>query len=750
MKNRVIAVVMVLFFNGLPGYAEFTAGDLDDAVKFTGRGDLVVADFEQDDYGLGWTVDGGAFGDGPVKIEEILRECAAVDFVGAGLVDSRLGGDDAQEDLGVGRPFYDHVNGLDKKLGTLTSPEFRVERKYIRFLVAGASFEGKTCVNLLCDGRVVRSSTGPLRDFFVMQPEEWDVADLLGKKVTIQIVDRSDAWRGNILVDQIVQSNNQYVQTHASRVFFGDGKYLLLPVSEKGKYKANITIFAGDKTLRKFSISLAAGFPDWWAFVPVPDCGEVDSFRVEVDKLPADSKGLENISLSDDVRNCTPYDDPSRPQFHYTSRCGYVGDANGLVYFNGVWNLYYQHNSFSRDLTFADLCWGHAISRDLIHWEEQPDALFSPLSRRMFMSGSAVIDKLNTAGFGENSMVALCSSGGESLFYSTDEGRTFDDWPGSPVIQHTGRDPRVFWYDPGKHWVMVVYDKSGTINRNAIYTSPDLKEWGFQSAVNDFFECPDLFELPLDGDPEETKWLMFGCDNQYLVGEFNGNTFTPDAGGSKLKGSHGRCFYAAQTFNNVPEGRRIQMGCMRANYDETSFNHVLSVPLELTLQRTTHGMKLHSYPVCELDQLRENRKDFPGITLVDSEMTLPGVDADVKDIHVEFIIPDDVSRVGVNVGETAVMIDVAANQLICRGVEAPLELVDGKVQLRILVDRGILEIFINNGEIYMPVAVPLSDSPGEISVFSSGRGMVEADFVVYEMRSLWESDLSLLLEDGEK
>jgi sucrose-6-phosphate hydrolase SacC (GH32 family) len=267
-----------------------------------------------------------------------------------------------------------------------------------------------------------------------------------------------------------------------------------------------------------------------------------------------------------------------------------------------------------------------------------------------------------------------------------------------------------------------------------------LKKWTFQSAVDGFFECPDLVELPIDGNPKDSAWLMFGCDNRFLIGKFDGKTFTPEPGRSKSNGSYGPYlyFYAAQTFNDAPGGRRIQMGCMKCDFKNTSFNHVLSVPLELTLHRTADGIKLHFYPVRELEQLREGREDFADITLTNNETIIANVDADLKDINVEFAIPEGAKTIGIKIGGTRLTFDAQANQLTCRDGQAPLKPIDGKIRLRVLTDRRVLEIFANDGLIYMPVAMPVSEA-GEkgVSIFAQGDGVVKASLTIYRMQSVW-------------
>jgi sucrose-6-phosphate hydrolase SacC (GH32 family) len=284
---------------------------------------------------------------------------------------------------------------------------------------------------------------------------------------------------------------------------------------------------------------------------------------------------------------------------------------------------------------------------------------------------------------------------------------------------------------------MVVYDETGGKQRNAIYTSPNLKEWTFRSAVDGFFECPELIELPIDGNPNETAWLMFGVNNQFLIGQFDGKTFTPEPGGSKSYGNYGNCFGAAQTFSNAPGGRRIEIGCERGELNNTSFWFKMSVPLELTLHRTADGPKLYSYPVRELERLRERRKNFPDILLSNNETIIPNMNAGSKDITVEFAISEGTSTVGIKVGDATLSFDAKANQLSCGDAKAPLKPVDGKVRLRVLADRGILEIFANDGLVYMPVAVPVSGADrGGVSVFATGQ-VVKANLFVYGMKSIW-------------
>jgi fructan beta-fructosidase len=245
------------------------------------------------------------------------------------------------------------------------------------------------------------------------------------------------------------------------------------------------------------------------------------------------------------------YDEPFRPQFHFSPAQNWTNDPNGLVYYKGEYHLFYQHNPFGN--TWGHMSWGHAVSRDLVHWKHLPVAIPEDEGRELIFSGSAVVDHRNTSGFGTRRnppMVAMYTSArpddqDQSLAYSTDRGRTWTKYAGNPVLDDADRefrDPKVFWYEPDREWRMVLVKAAQ--RRVAIYRSDDLKEWehlsdfGPANAVGGVWECPDLFPLPVDGDRRKTKWVMVvslnpggiagGSGTQYFVGDFDGTTFRAD------------------------------------------------------------------------------------------------------------------------------------------------------------------------------------------------------------------------------
>ena len=277
------------------------------------------------------------------------------------------------------------------------------------------------------------------------------------------------------------------------------------------------------------------------------------------------------------------------------------------------------------------MTWGHATSPDLLHWTEQAPVLFPDQLGTMY-SGSAVFDKDNTSGFGtkKNPPLVYAYTADRSekevqcIAYSLDGGMTLHKYEGNPVIDsydkwqtHDTRDPRLFWWTPSNSplkgedksslplregwggsgwWVLVLNERNG----HSIYTSDNLKDWTYQSHVNGFWECPDLFPLAVDGNPSDVRWVMYGASNTYMIGSFDGKVFTPESG--KHRFSTG-AIYAAQTFNNVPDGRRIQIGWANFDHRGMPFRGQMLLPTELTLRTTKDGVRLVSKPIKEVASL---------------------------------------------------------------------------------------------------------------------------------------------------
>ena len=282
-----------------------------------------------------------------------------------------------------------------------------------------------------------------------------------------------------------------------------DKRYLNIPVSHK-EDRHKMTFEVKGQPALSVVIRLAHDEADYWVFKDVSNLkGKTLTISYE-----GNEKGLSNIYQDDNIKGeDNLYKENNRPQFHFTTQRGWINDPNGLVYYDGEYHLFYQHNPFERE--WENMHWGHAVSKDLVHWEELTDALYPDHLGGMF-SGSAVIDYGNTAGYNKGDtpamIVAYTATGLDKqvqcIAYSLDKGRTFTKYTNNPVIDskhiwnsHDTRDPKIFWYNPGSHWVMVLNERDG----HSIYTSADLKIWKYESHVTGFWECPELFELSVDG-----------------------------------------------------------------------------------------------------------------------------------------------------------------------------------------------------------------------------------------------------------
>jgi fructan beta-fructosidase len=510
-------------------------------------------------------------------------------------------------------------------------------------------------------------------------------------------------------------------------------RYLHLPV-RTGAPKARLSLWAGGQVAREFEVELDPAAPDFWAFL---DLAVFQGQRVELRGAPEEM--LRGVELDDQLKGGKSlYAEPLRPQFHFSSRRGWNNDPNGLVYFQGEYHLFYQHNPYGWN--WGNMHWGHAVSPDLVHWRELPIALYPRAFGDWAFSGSAVIDWQHSAGFQQGEEPALVaaytSTGrGECIAYSLDRGRTFSEYEGNPVVAHQGRDPRLLWYGPGRHWVMAVYDEVGDKRYIAFYTSPDLKAWTFQSRIEGYYECPELFALPVDGDPQRLKWVLYAADGEYALGQFDGRSFTAESG--KHPFNRGNCFYASQTFSEVPgaDGRRIQMAWGRVEMPGMPFNQMMSFPVELSLRTTEEGVRLCAEPVRELSGLRGPARLWRDLELGPGDNPLAGSEGELWEIEVEFD-PAGAAEVGLMIWGTEVVYEARDGVLRCGAQAAPLAPMGGVVRLHLLVDRVSIEIFASGGRVYMPVGM----RPGEhrdLGLFSRGGTAQVRLLRRCALRSIW-------------
>lgn len=538
------------------------------------------------------------------------------------------------------------------------------------------------------------------------------------------------------------------------REIVAERRYLFLPVKNGGEMR-RMTISVDGKVEHAFEIELAEGTADWRAFLDISR-RRGRTLVVETAGLPKGSKALEAIEQGDDFQGDEkPYREPGRPRIHFSSKRGWLNDPNGLVYFEGEYHLFYQHNPYG--VGWGNMHWGHAVSRDLVHWKELGIALYPDKLGPMF-SGSAVVDWKNTSGLGapdKPALILIYTAAGDPavqcLAYSRDQGRTWSKYPGNPVLKNLtegNRDPKVFWHEPTKRWVLALYvgessktevDREGrpaVVHAIRFFSSPNLKDWTEHGRTEGFFECPDLFELPLVGETGKTKWVLSGASGEYMVGAFDGERFVSET--PKLPGPLGLGFYAAQTFNDIPpsDGRRIQIGWGRMPSPGMPFNQMMCFPCELNLISTADGPRLTWKPVRELERLRRKTVRIAPRTLNPGDRPRVSVADAPLEIRAEFE-PGEASDLTLEALGIPLRFDFKGGRLAVLDRKIPLPLLSGKATATILIDRTSLELFLGDGRIYATFpANPKNSSRSVVLVSRDGKPRIRL-CEIHELDSIW-------------
>ena len=433
-------------------------------------------------------------------------------------------------------------------------------------------------------------------------------------------------------------------------------KYLLLPIQEE-KDEAQVILSTGDKEDTWMDVRLAQNGVDY--FVPFSleknaagksVKGNVATVKILGLKKDALAVNLVKLSNTFDTTNTDYY----RPSYHFTPLYGWMNDPNGMVYKDGEYHLYFQYNPYGSK--WGNMHWGHAVSKDLVHWEHLDPAIARDPVGHIF-SGSSVIDKKNTAGFGKNAIIAIYTNNSvnhdevQCLAYSNDNGRTFTKYEGNPVLTPFDglkdfRDPKVFWYEKGKCWYMIV----SADKEMRLYKSKNLKKWNYVSAFGKGigqqpcqYECPDFFQLPVNGDKKKMKWVMTmninpgcwfgGSATEYFVGDFDGKKFTcPDANEVKWL-DWGKDHYATVTFSNTGDrvlGITWMSNWQYANLTPFKQNRGANgLPRELKLYEKNGKYYISENVAPEVYALRKETKDLADASVADAK-DLKGVAANME------------------------------------------------------------------------------------------------------------------------
>ena len=504
-------------------------------------------------------------------------------------------------------------------------------------------------------------------------------------------------------------------------------KCLLLPVQESAEM-SNIKVIAGNKQMKSLNVRLAMNKVDYYVPLYLDEFNEEKTLALDihVNGNYRNDGGISTFTCWKNIKNAESFDTTNReqyrPLYHHTPAYGWMNDPNGMFFKDGVWHLYFQHNPYGSQ--WENMTWGHSTSTDLIHWTFQGDPV-QPDAWGSIFSGSSVVDKNNTAGFGENAIVALYTSAGEnqtqSMAYSTDNGKTFTKYDGNPIITSNVpdfRDPHMFWNEDIKKWNMIL----AAGQQMNIYSSDNLKDWKFESSFGaeygshgGVWECPDLMKMKVRGTDKE-KWMLVcninpggpsgGSATQYFVGDFDGHKFTCESKPEVTKWmDYGKDHYATVTFDNAPNGRHVALAWMSnwqyANQVPTlQYRSANSIPRDLGLfeykgntycsvtpseEITAARSKKPSKSLSEACEMVVNLKGDATITLSNSKGEKVVMTYKAKDET--FSMDRTLS------GKTDFSSDFAAI------TTAP---VYGKMnKLRIFIDKSSIEVFDNDGKMAM-------------------------------------------------
>ena len=573
-------------------------------------------------------------------------------------------------------------------------------------------------------------------------------------------------------------------------------KYLLLPIQESSK-EGLVRLDTGSPADTDMDVRLATDSVEYYVPFALPQGSE--EATVIIKKVAADALCWDSIRVSDTFD--TANRDKFRPVYHHTPLYGWMNDANGLVYKDGEYHLYFQYNPYGS--VWGNMHWGHSVSKDLVHWEHLDPAIARDTLGHIF-SGSSIVDQENTAGYGEGSILAFYTSASDKngqiqcLAYSNDNGRTFTKYENNPVLRPSGglkdfRDPKVFRYEPEDKWVMIV----SADKEMRFYDSKNLKDWNYMSNFGEGygvqpcqFECPDMVELPVDGDLNRKKWALIvnvnpgcyfgGSATQYFTGDFDGMKFSCDSQPNVTKWlDWGKDHYATVCFSNT--GDRVIAVPWMSNWQYCNivptkqFRSANALPRELGLYTQDGEVYLSAAPVTEIKALRKESKEIAAFTVVNDyhidslladndgayELALEITTGEAEimgfslfndkgeKVDIYFNLPEkklvmDRTKSGiVDFGKNSVPHEIEAHDRrkttsinyiddFALATWAPIKK-ENKYALDIFVDKCSVEIFLNGGKVAMTNLIFPSEPYNRMCFYSKGGTFNVNSFNVYRL-----------------
>lgn len=441
------------------------------------------------------------------------------------------------------------------------------------------------------------------------------------------------------------------------------------------------------------------------------------------------------------------YTESLRPGFHFTARDAYINDPNGLFYLDGTYHMMFQHGK-----SLATKTWGHAVGDDLLHWKQLDDAIPVDDGKYPAFSGSAFVDTENKSGLGVNGVPPVLAmytawGKGQCLAYSTDGGNTFIKHPKNPILKLpndekknfliTARDPEIFWHEPTEKWVMILYQNLKAIDATmgqGYFTSDNLIDWKFESHQTGYYVCPDLFQLPINGDMNNKKWVALDWE-KYKIGEFDGKTFVPETDFIRLDQGPNQKFSANQTWENLSDNEkyRVQIAWLRGGkYPGMPFDQQMTFPCKLELvQKKGGSLRLQRTPVPAISKLYVESITRSNLRVSAEKPFIQPLNGEFYDIFLNW-----------ESTEQPVIIDVLGHHIRCAGKEIKINkyettLDETTQSIRLLIDRSSLELFINEGAAVITLADHQKPDSKTLRVSSQDQLKLKTA-TIHRLKSIWE------------
>ncbi len=690
------------------------------------NGDILIEDFESG-Y-TNWTLEGDAFGKEPAS-GKLGGQHEVSGFEGKGLVNSFLRG--------------------DASTGKMTSKTFKIERRYLSAKIGGGKDAERLYLQVIIDGKKSGFISGSNSEFL-----EYKSIDLgeknLGKNAHIEIVDAHTGPWGHINIDEIVLSNTPKGAMHAVFEIKADKRYLHLPVTNDKKARPILIQDSANPEYVLLNANMEldiSGAHDW---ICALDISKLSGKTLKL-TLPIFVDEKTSLIKTSDTFPWGDYpNEDLRPQYHFSAPQGWLNDPNALIYFDGRWHMYYQLTAYS--VNNGNKYWGWASSKDLLNWEHKPIALhpkyYSYRGANQIYSGTATADLHDKSGFfgGKKGIVyAFTYTGlGDFVAYSAD-GNNIKILEEYPITKAAGRDPCIFYFEKTQSWVALRYEEISSENKNenprrcfAFYVSKDLKSWRQTQVLDNFYECPYILSMAVNGDKDEIKYIIFDARWETIVGDFDGEKFTQD-GGRIPRTFFGEA-YAGQLWRNAPDNRAIQISWLRQNSHKKPnykmpFSQIMTLPFELELKREHNRYTMNARPVKEIESLyKKGVKNIKDLSLNSQATLLENFETCPSYLDLNFDI-SKASDVGIILGDVTIIYNKKNNSysverkdsdtlLFRLSKSTPAE----KLRIELYIDRSSLEIIHDNGASVLSLEAPFGKKRAQISVFGESAALKDASF----------------------